>query len=230
MEFKQWLNESVTFTVKGHTKEQIENIYYLATTIDRDLRRTLGSAYQTQKADQPRLDMDGLDVDAQEGNLNFYAGDLSAAVIKKAVAAIQYFVKEHQAQITGPVKQDISRMFKVPVYRIPVKLAKMTEDRPPEMNVSNANAAVILQDILNQPSDDVDGGSISARELLMKLGSVSDFAKQMTMKAPSKEVGKGGATFYDGGVSEQQIERYLSTLEKMARWAIEHNYDEIVWG
>jgi hypothetical protein len=175
------------------------------------------------------LDMDGLDVDAQEGNLNFYAGDLSAYIVKKAVATIQYFAKEHQAQVTGPVQQDISRMFKVPVYRIPVKLAKMTEDRPPEMNVSNANAAIILQDLLNQPSENVDGGSISARELLMKLGSVSDFSKQMTMKAPSQEVGKRGAAFYDGGVSEQQIERYLFTLEKMARWAIEHNYDEIVW-
>jgi hypothetical protein len=227
MQFKQWINESVTFTIKDYSKQKIDDISHLAYMIDSALRRSLGAAYNTEGFKYSRLDMDGGDTWKQEGTLNFYAGGMPEEAIKKALAAVQYFVKEHDAVVTGPIRKETSKMFKVPVYRIPVKLAP-DNTQAPEMNVSNSNARMILQDLLNLPSDELYG-SISAQELLMKIGGISDFNKQMMLQAPSVDKGKG-ATIYHGGVDEDQIERYLSTLEKMARWAMENDYNEIQWG
>ena len=224
MNFKKWLNESVTFTIKDYSKQKIDDIYNLAYIVNSELRKSLGTEYNAEGFKHSRLDIDGLETHQQKGILNFYAGNLSDEIVKKALAAIQYFIKEHDAVLTGQIKKEISNMFKVPVYRIPVKLAPDNNIQPPEMNVSNGNATIILHDILNLHNNELYG-SISARELLMKIGSVSDFTKQMSLKTPSKE-----KNVYHSGTSEDQIERYLSTLEKMARWAMENDYDEIQWG
>jgi hypothetical protein len=35
--------------------------------------------------------------------------------------------------------------------------------------------------------------------------------------------------YYDFGLSAEQIDRYLDTLEKMAKWAMDNDYDYIQW-
>ena len=228
--FVEWLlEESVTFTVKHFRRKSVQNLYWLGCAIESKLSNTFGAAYH-EGFKYSRFDIDGLDTEAMDGIMNFYAGGLSEEILQKALKAIPYYLQEKGARVTGPVKKEMSNMFKVPVYRFPVKLNDAKEDVAPELNLANGNAAVLIRDILGIAKDeDYYAGSIDVRELMMKLGMVSDFTKEMSMRAPSFEKGEKGASIYSGGLSEEQINRYLEVLERMCRWAIENNYDKIQW-
>ena len=48
MNFKQWLNESVTFTIKDYSKQKIDDIYNLAYIVNSELRKSLGTEYNAE--------------------------------------------------------------------------------------------------------------------------------------------------------------------------------------
>ena len=231
--FSEWLstiNESVTFSVSGFRAKSVENLFYLGYSIENQLSQSFGPAYH-EGFRHERFTIDGFDTDAMEGIMNFYTGGLSEEMLQKALKAIPYYLQEKGVKVTGPVKQETSNMFKTPVYRFPVKLNDSREDKPPELNVANGNAQVLVNDILGISKDgEYYAGHIDVRELMMKIGMVSDFTKEMSMRAPTHEKGTKGAEIYGGGLSSDQIQRYLDVLEQMCRWAIENNYDAIQWG
>jgi len=182
-----------------------------------------------------KFTIDGTDF-GPEGKLNFYTGGMNETLIKKLIEAAKYYIKEFGAELTGPIRKDKSGLYKdehgnpVEVHRFPVRITgEGQEERPPELNVANRNAQIIVKDIL-QIHGEYYTGSINARDLLLKLDMLSDFAKDMLPIAPSSEKGKGGAIAYDFGLSSDQIDRYVNTLEKMAQWAINKGYDYIQWG
>ena len=230
--FLEWvksINESITFSVKGFQAKTVPNLFYLGYDINSKLGRTFGDKYY-EGFPHNRFDIDGTDTDLTEGIMNFYAGGLSEDMLQKILKAIPYFVEERGGKVTGPMKLDTSRMFKMPVYRIPTALTNNNENKPPELNLANGNAEVLVQDILQISQDgEYYAGSIDVRELMMKLSMVSDFTKGMSLRANSVEKGEKGASIYNMGLSEDQINRYLEILEQMAKWAMEHNYDQIQW-
>ena len=65
-------------------------------------------------------------------------------------------------------------------------------------------------------------GSISIQELNMKLSTITDFHKNMTIRAPDIK-----SNFISYGLNTDKIERYIDTLEKMVQWALKNNYDTI---
>jgi len=241
--FKEWaiLKESVTFTVKDWrpSKQTARDLLELSYHINSRLAEMAGrDAYKSGDMTNvmEKFTIDG-DAFGTEGGLNFYSGGMNEALVKKLVEAAKYYIGEFGAELTGPIRKDKSGLYKsekgepVEVHRFPVRIKEEeAEERPPELNVANRNAGIIIRDMLNLPSQMSDYGSITAPDLLMKLSQLSDFSKGMLPIAPTAERGKGGAMFHDAGLSAEQIERYAEILEQMARWAIENDYDYIQWG
>ena len=50
---------------------------------------------------------------------------------------------------------------------------------------------------------------------------------QRVAREPSVEKGEKGATLIDAGYSEEQIERKLDQIRKIAKWAIDHDYGNL---
>jgi len=263
--FNEWmdLRESVTFSIQDWqpSRQVAKNISDLGYSISSKLMKQFGKEYETGDMQHiwDKFTMDGYDVDAKDGTMNFYSGGMDEKVVNKIIEAIKYYLKEYGAKLVGPIRQDKSGMFKdkegksIDVVRFPVQITE-TIELPPELNVANRNAEIIVKEILQIPGEYYNG-TISARDLLMKTSQLSDFAKGMLPIAPSTQepswqtrlqdlvqsLGRGetdedrgrkekGVTNYDAGLSEDQINRYLEVLENMAKWAMEHDYDYISWG
>jgi hypothetical protein len=233
MNFTEWLNESVSFTVRGWESAVPKNIYYLALTIDRKLREIFGKQYETGDLSgaYEKLTIDGLEADAKEGTLNFYGGGMKPELVKKFIDAIKFYLREMNINLTGVIQTDKSNMFTkkdsregITVYRIPVAITGR-EKRPPELNIANDNAAVLMQDILD--IDDYQAGSISPHELLDKLRKVDSFAVDMSTQTAGW-MGREKRHYY-GGISEPQIRQYLDQLKQLAMWSIQNHYDVIDW-
>lgn len=223
-DFNTWLkqlNETVTFRVDTPDVDNNSpsDILSLAFKINSILQNSIPGYNKGTNPEQ--LTIDGYNGKATEGILNFYVEGMNEPTIQKALQAIQYYLKEYGVQLTAQITADTSNLFGNIVYRIPVKMT-IDKPQPPEVNMTNQLAAVLLKNMLG--IEDWAVGEISARELLMKLNSISDFSKDMAITSPEQD-----KNFYNPGISKDRIERNISQLEALARWAIENNYDTIAY-
>jgi hypothetical protein len=116
-----------------------------------------------------------------------------------------------------------------------------TENSPAEfdLNVSNRNGYMILRDLLDVEAPEC-WGSIQPARVLARLATVE--ARLGALVSPAVEeqservvlTSEGvsvehGAYFYSGGVSPEQLERYVASLTALAMWA-EGAGEEIHWG
>ena len=105
-----------------------------------------------------------------------------------------------------------------------------------EFNVANANAAFIVQEILNLSHQEVYGGSLDPATVLMRLAVYFDPSKGVEAPSETQAVrltmeGVGlGCTVLNMGRSQTQVERYLHSLRKLAELAVERGSPEIYWG
>lgn len=217
--FLEWLlGESATFAIKG--TESPKNLDYAVYSLANDVARKFPASF-TNRSPFEEIALDGLATGQDHGVINFYSHEKPDA--EKILKAIPYLAGEHGMKITGPIKQDISGSRDgQTVYRIPVSFENKTADPPPELNVAEANARELLA-MLNLYNPSVGLYSdLDVRELAMKLSTATDFHTQMTARAPEEE-----GNFYSGGLSQEQLQRYLDTLESMVQWAIKNDYDTI---
>jgi hypothetical protein len=201
----------------------IESVFDLAYKLSNLVIRRLPKEFAGKNCTNI-ITQDGYD-ESPEGVINFYAEKFTKESISNVLQTIKYFIPELGGQLTAEPRADISKLYGGLVYRIPVKITSVS-DSPPEMNLSNVNAAELLR-MLNISLIDDLYGSIDVRELAMKLATLTDFSIQMSAQAPDQGVGDSGARWYDGGRSMQQVERYIQTLNAMVQWAIENHYDTI---
>lgn len=214
--------ESVTVRVADYNEEQPpESISYLGYAIISKLRRAVP---EFNKGTNPEgFTIDGLDVDATEGVMNFYPQGIPDQAIPKILKAIKYYLGEFGAKF-GEFKEDQSNMFKgEKVYRIRVQLTQKAHNKPPEINMANGAFDVVFHKVLNMPSN--FGGHISARDLLIKIDSTSDFTISIQKSSTTKEPGK--AKFIEFGIDEERIRRHLDGLRQLAKWAIDNDYDSL---
>ena len=228
--FKEYvlLQESVTFSVEGFQPSSVKSLEELGWAIEKQLSTTFGSKYQLNKHPLIRFTPDGSyysNHNITQGIMSFYAGDLDEQTTIKCLKGIEYYLKEHGASLISPIKKEVSNMFDMPVFRFQIKLNVKNESIPPELNIANRNAEILLKNILGiAKNNEIQIGSISARELLMKLSMVTDFTKEMSALSSSSD-----KNWHDNGLSLEQIEKYIKTLENMSQWAIKNGYDEITW-
>jgi hypothetical protein len=230
MNFRTWINESVTFRVQDYRpKNPVSSIFDLSQKINALLMNIMGKGYETGHYRYwDKLTIDGYDVDAKKGILNFYSGGMDDDLVKRCLKAIKYYLGDFGVRLSGEIRKDKSNLYKMEVYRIPVEITDTDEDRAPEMNVTNKAANVIIQDIFQLPHS--WSGSIPVESLLMKLSRfTSSDAKQLQTEPTLNYQGKSKPIVFTGGFDAGRIERYLSTLEQMAKWADKNKYYAIEW-
>lgn len=160
----------------------------------------------------------------REGVLSMYLAGVPNELIDKTIAMIKYYIGEYQGELTGPIKREQSNWQKSEVVRFPIRVAEAT-DNPPELNLSNANARAIISDVLNYPSDtDINGDSLNAKELLMKIEQIED-NDYIINKAERKYEQDGNHISY--GLSPERIKQILDEIKKICEWAIERDYTSI---
>ena len=93
--------------------------------------------------------------------------------------------------------------------------------------MANVTANVVLNDVLNLGVG--LQGQIDARDLLIKIDSTSDSTVRRQVRPSTVEREPGRAAFIDYGIDAERLERHLRGLRALARWALEHHYDEIEW-
>lgn len=215
--FKEWLyNETVTFAIKGtELPESLEKAVFnlsakVADMFPASFRN--GSFFND-------IALDGLTT-GDVGVINFYSSGKEDA--DKILKAISYLVGEYGMKLTGEVKKDTSSSRDgEEVYRIPVRLVRGVKEVPPELNMADGNARELLS-MLNLIKFGDIHNDIDVRELSMKLSGVTDFHTQMASRA-KEDLGN----FNIGGLSEDQLRRYLDALEGMVQWALRNDYDTI---
>jgi len=137
--------------------------------------------------------IDGLDVDNEQGIMNFYCNNIPQPLLGKMIAAIKYYAKEISATVDGPVAQETFRetaekrkqegrqgsewagvqdLNQIRVMRFNAKIVPSEAEFAPEVDLATMNAMFIFREVLNYPSEMLDAGGfrLDARELLMKIG------------------------------------------------------------
>lgn len=223
--FTEWLlNESVTFQVADISSDQQNEDFHslcwkLASKVRQMFPDDFSVAFESSKIDSHDLiTPDGSYYSGGNEEINFYAGYFPEGSRKKILDAILYLLPEFNMKLNGIVKSDVSSVHNSVVYRIPI-ISSNNTDPAPELNVANANAREILN-MLNIGGDLC--GSISVNELNMKLGTITDFHKGMSLRATEKS-----SNFVSYGLDMKQLERYIDVLEKMVAWALKNDYDTI---
>ena len=219
--FLEWLlNESVTFQVADISSDQRnEDLTTLSARLAEKTKKMFSNEFSVTKMPFYELiTFDGDYFSTGREELNFYAGFFPEESRKKILDAILYLLSEFNMKLNGVVRMDQSRAYNTLVYRIPV-ISSNNTDPAPELNVANTNAREILN-MLNIGGDLC--GSISVHELNMKLSTITDFHKGMSLRATEK-----GSNFVSYGLDMNQLERYIDVLEKMVGWALKNNYDTI---
>lgn len=221
--FLEWLsdlNESVTFQVSDINSDQKnEDITTLSAKLAEKAKKMFNDEFSaTNLPFFELITFDGDYFSNGKEEINFYAGFFPEESRKKILDAILYLLPEFNMKLNGVVKSGRSGAYNTLVYRIPVVVSNNINPAP-ELNVANANAREILN-MLNIHGDLC--GSISVNELSMKLSSLTDFHKDMSLRAPER-----GSNYISYGLDKNQLERYINTLEKMVAWALKNNYDTI---
>lgn len=218
------LVESVTLSVKDaeQPKQVVRNIYDLGHALHSRIAQMFPAYANNKSRNNPSraIDMDGLETHEQEGIINFYTDGIPEPLVPKITQAISYVMGDYNVTAGKPT-QNASNLFKSNVVRIPVKIHKTQAKFAPEVNIANDLAMTIFHDMLNIPSQfNLNGGSISAHEILFKMGQIWDVDKHVTKPSQDKN-------WIDAGVSKERLTRKLAEIESLAKWAIANDYSEI---
>jgi hypothetical protein len=222
--FLEWLTlmETVSVYVKDYNSgEKLNNLYDLSWWLTKRLQKI--PAFN-QATNPEVLTIDGIDVHAPTGRLNFYTAGIPKDAISKILAGIKYYLDELKVKY-GPFQTDKSKLFKTEVIRIPIfhlPTQQKAGELPPEFNITNDSADYLFKGILGYSTlEELE--SINVRDLLQRIQNLPEYSIKPI--PPSDQKGEKGARVINFGLDEERIKRYLETLEKLAMWAINHGYD-----
>ena len=215
---------SVTFYIKGSYKisqpKDIDRIAHeLWTWASQNAPRIL-----TSFKPEP-IAMDGFEL-GPLGVINWYVPE--GVDPKEIPMYIDQYIQEEALPLGINIQYqlDKSKMFNVPVWRLKVTENKTTEhQRLPELNVSNRNAAVLLEHLkLNTEL----AGEINAYDLLERVRSAVS-SEPSNLPDANNGIGDRGVVWFDQGISPEQFNRYLYILEQIATHAISMNSPVVEW-
>jgi len=239
--FQEWLvaiNESVTFTVAGHDySNQIKDLYDLGNFLSRKIivpHMSKLSEEDLKKAQQIYPDSISPDLSTwqwgeEDGVLNFYTVGFEA-VLPKMLDAIKYFLDDLGIQY-GQMRTEQSGAYNSNVIRIPILQIKKSKNAAPDVNMTNRNAQIIIRDLLQFPDPLEDIYKLPVADLLIRINNVQDYLINIHTVEPysvsKKNQEELKSTIFHGGLSFEQIQRHLDSLEQLALWAKANGYHEI---
>lgn len=220
MDFYEWLlTETISIHIVGYQPNDLpQNItdlsYYLALNMDK-----VPEFKQGQRPFYEKITIDGLDVDAPSGVINFYHHGMTA--LPKLISGIKYYLDELKVKY-GEFKNDTSRMFQEPVIRIPILQIPISKKPLTDANMANQVAYHIFRDLFNMREIPQ---TMSARDLLIKIDSLNDFQIKNAVVPASQD-----KNHFDMGIDEERIRRKLAELRTICQFAIDNDYDELSIG
>ena len=237
-ELKKFLNESITIGVEDYNySANLENVLDVTSLLSGKVYRNvivkkLNQFQLTRLSLFEYIAPDGYDALEPEGIINFYLNTIPEEIIPDCVTEIKKVLAEHNVELTGEIKQEVSKSRNSEVIRIPIKIEPMT-DAAPEMNVANANYRILFGFL--GYDEELNSGRIPASELVMKIPIAlrnvlsSDLSDTSNVINPNG-IQRGKAQVYMNQIGKANLVNYLDRLNTIAKWAIEHGYKNIDFG
>lgn len=235
--YKSIIGESVTISIADGEDRKSEHIGDISFKIQHqnpfsDFYNKFFSEEQKKTFQKEKVNdfitIDGYDYLEKEGVLSFYTKGFPENLVDKFIGVIKYYIEEYDGEVVGPERKEQSRMYDSQVVRIPLRLQEELEGGPPEMNMSNSNARVLLCDILGYRSDILeDYPRLNANELLMKIEMIED-NDYVIGKNSRETVTSGNVT--DFGLSKERIKQYLDTLKTICQYAVSNHFTYLSLG
>jgi len=233
--YKSLIQESITISVadsesrSNHIGDISSKIQYgkaFSNFYDKFFTKEQKEIFQKERVSD-FITIDGYDYLEGEGVINFYTRGFPENLINKFVSVIKYYIEEYDGVVNGEEKTEKSGVYDSQVVRIPLKMQEGIEN-PPELNMSNANARVLLCDILGYQSDILEEyPNISANELLMKVEMIEDNDYVIGKNSRQTEVSGNMTSF---GLSKERIKMYLDSLKNICQYALDNHYTYISIG
>jgi len=179
------------------------------------------------------LTPDGEDVFKTTGTINFYIGGIPMRLVQEICKKITEQLDNIGIEC-GQFRKDKSGAYNSDVIRIPVIKNPNIYQGPPEMNISQGNATMLLHDILGFGEKEDQYYSIPVDQLDNALKRWTDLSDEQMMHALQKHTrpttidkGDNKATMIFGGVDHDQLFSYLRRLGDIVDWAKSHGYKHI---
>jgi len=234
--FKNLLLESVSFSVDSESTPNY--VYEVASRIlySPELGNFFNGLIEKKKMSQEEYEyfsanksfdfitLDGYDTASKKGNINLYTKAVPSQIIPDLVSFIKYYIVEFNAELTGEPYQEKSTSRDSDVIRFPIKMKEEVEN-PPELNLANATAYALINDILNYPSDTFENYKpLNARELLMKIEIIEDNDYILDKGVRPEDI---NGNKIDIGLSKERIKTLLDALKNLTEYAIQNHYTYI---
>lgn len=184
------------------------------------------------------ITIDGTETDALKGTLNFYVEGIPPDKLSRYVNFVVNKLKLNDIEV-GELKKEQSRMWDVPVVRIPVDIPESkSQIRPPEITLSNNNAFFIFNNILKMDKDLWKEGNFNASDLKRRIEyfegekelEEGQFAGDPFISVNNESLsdtdflsGKSAISNYD----ESKIRNVLNQIKVFCDWAIKNGYETI---
>jgi hypothetical protein len=232
--FSQWLNESMTVSIQDHDHHNdIKNLDDLANFLKRKVYYPLENKLSPEELENIRnggstshmiITPDGGYYNGENNIINFYSHGLEK-YYNTIMNGIKYYLDELKIKY-GPFKIDTSGMFQNQVTRIPIINFKPSDNAAPMINLSNANAYLIFNNLLGFHPDD-GGFTIPAVDLLRKIEEIEKDQIDLHARDPYSTKTQNGPTFHHMGLDSAAITQRLNIIKNIAQWAIQNHYDTI---
>ena len=172
---------------------------------------------------------DGFEVFQTTGIINVYLAGLPERLIPTLRKYITETLTKENIKFNIKETLDDSGMFKSKVMRINIldTNANQTKDTPPELNMANTNARLVLEDILGYDLSNYTL-EIPAFELIHRINNTTNEILEQKERGWSRDWGQGQVEMISGGYDSKQIKHSLNTMKEIAEWAINHNYKRLI--
>ena len=245
--YSHLLTESMTTSVSGadYESKDLENLLGISFIL---VRKVLTPVYNSlsefekeyfqANRSMETITPDGPDTFKSVGTLNFYTSGFSKDGVNKIIEGVKEYLPKINLtlkSVRGPMK---SGMYKSEVVRFDISSngnVGKVEDVP-EINMSNANARIVYEDVLQLPEYDEGGFTVEAMILYNKVKDAlekyekDENAFDKSARLPSMDVGDGGAMMYTGAMRGDDIAERLRGIAKVCLYALKNGHNKISVG
>lgn len=246
---KKPLNESMNVYVKGYDfSDDIYSLFDLSAWLQRKTAFKLWDGLTSEQQEAVRkssmpgsiITPDGED----NGIINFYTGgwpkEFRDEILKQITSLLDSKNIKH-----APFRSEESGLGLGEVIRIPIIDFSPTKGTPPELNLANSNAVLVFRDVLGFDSDnqeqDQDRGPdpfLDSELVFSSLDAVDVYARtqkvltnpdimQLHQRDAYSQQTPGSARAFTGSYDVNSLRRTLTTIGKIAKWAIDNGYSKL---
>ena len=171
---------------------------------------------------------DGDDFDKPTGIMSVYLKGFPERLITDIINFVSKMLIDDGFRL-GQGKVEKSRMYDSNVARIPIIAnphVNKNNDTPPELNMANMNANIVLGKVLGYDTSEGEL-EITIFDLLNRISKVTPEQIEANERPWSREWGNGKVESLEGAYTAEQIKASIDKLKEIAEWAMSHGYKRL---